>query len=312
MRRDFTYIHGVQLEEAVEITRHCFFRDDEMDLVERVVRNQSEFSNAYGELISFWNYERCLAEMHANTGKETFYYYGDCAVCNSPQPFVMDYQFSHEVDGRKIPNWRERLVCPNCGCNNRQRFIIHKVFEYYKLGMSVLLYEQNSKVFRKIKREIPDIRGFEYPGENYLGNRCVDEIICEDICHLSLPDNEVDMLVVNDVFANVYAYEDAFREAARVLKPGGKMIFTVPFDGNSVTTTRRAQITETGIVFLESKWERVNPIKGLEPLLVYQVFGWDVLESLKQCGFSDAYGKAYYGLKQGYLGYLPLYFEACK
>lgn len=51
MRRDITYIDGVQLEEAVEITRHCFFRDDEMELVEREIHNPEEFKKAYEEWI---------------------------------------------------------------------------------------------------------------------------------------------------------------------------------------------------------------------------------------------------------------------
>ena len=34
MRRDITYIQGAQMEEAVEIVRHCFFRDEEMQVME--------------------------------------------------------------------------------------------------------------------------------------------------------------------------------------------------------------------------------------------------------------------------------------
>ena len=313
MRRDITYIDGVQLEEAVEITRHCFFRDDEMELVEREIHNPEEFKKAYEEWIKYWNFERCLSEMHAYTGKEMFYYYGNCGVCNSPQPFIVDYQYAESDEGgRKRPNWRERLVCPNCGCKSRERVMIDKIFSQYEAGQKVLMYEQCSNVFEKVRREIPAVCGFEYPGEGYFGDANVGEIRCEDICDLSYDDGAFDILAVNDTFVLTYDYEKAFREAYRVLKSGGKMFFTVPFDGNSVETARRAELTENGIVYTAGEWFYGNAINADHPRPVYQVFGWDILETLKMCGFSVAVGKVYYGLKKGYLGYLPLYFEAVK
>ena len=311
MRRDITYIQGVQMEEAVEIVRHCFFTDDEMELKERIIRNPEEFGNVYQDWIRFWNFERCIEEMHANTGCDLFYYYGRCAVCNSPQPLIMDYRWAEEIEDRKKLNWRERLMCPNCKCNSRQRFMIHKVFEGYEPGKKILMYEQKSDVFQLIQREIPDAIGFEYLGDTYK-EKAYGEIRCEDICNLDFPDETFDLIVSNDVFEHVIDYEKAFGEAFRVLKPGGKMIFTVPFDGNSKETKKKAVQGEQGIIATEEEWYHSNPILGLPPMLVCQLFGWDMTDALKQAGFSDAYGKVYYGLKDGYLGYLPMYFEALK
>lgn len=285
MRRDITYIQGVQMEEAAEILRHSFFQDEQMQFVEREVRNNEELKQVFQEWLAYWKYERCLAEFHAFTKREMFYYYGNCAVCNSPQPFIVDYQFAEEDNGIKRPNWRERLVCPNCGCNNRQRFVVHKVFENYKSGMKVLLYEQTTQVYHMIQRDIPDVTGFEYAGVNVQEQTENEEIHFEDVCRLAYPDETFDIIVSNDVFSRADDYERGFQEAYRVLKPEGKMIFTVPFNGNSQENVKNTEIV---------------------------VFGWDMLEDLKKCGFKEAYGKAYYGLKDGYLGYLPLYFEVYK
>lgn len=285
MRRDITYIQGVQMEEAVEIMRHSFFRDEQMELVEREVRNCEEMKQLFQEWLEYWKFERCLAEFHAFTKREMFYYYGNCVVCNSPQPLIVDYQFAEEENGIKKPNWRERLVCPNCGCNNRQRFMVHKVFENYMPGMKVLMYEQNTQVFHMIQREIPDVVGFEYAKIQEQNQEENTDICYEDASKLSYATESFDMIVSNDVFSRIQEYEQAFKEAYRVLKPNGKMIFTVPFDGNSDCIVKHEDVV---------------------------IYGWEMLELLKQCGFKDACGKGYFSLKDGYLGYLPMYFEAYK
>ena len=51
MRRDITYIQGAQMEEAVEIVRHCFFRDEEMQVMEYEIHSPEEFQDAYMKFI---------------------------------------------------------------------------------------------------------------------------------------------------------------------------------------------------------------------------------------------------------------------
>lgn len=316
MRKDITYIYGVSVEKCVEIVKENFFSNEELELVEREVSCLDDFREVYSELLKYRKFEHCISKMHAVTGNESFFYQGCCAVCGTEQPFIVDYRFAEVEDGMKTPNWRERLVCPNCGCNSRQRFIISRVFTSYKPGMKILLYEQNSEVFRKICREIDGVTGFEYPGENVLNSEKSGEMeyagIFEDICSLSYADEMFDLLVANDVFEHTVNYESAFREALRVLKPGGKLIFTVPFNANSEITEKRAEEGENGLICTAKELFHANPIPEMPPLLVCQIFGWDILETIKECGFKRCCGKVYYGLREGYLGYLPIFFEAYK
>ncbi len=311
MRRDIKYIEGVQMEEAVEITRHCFFRDEEMGIIDKRVCNPEEFRDAYMEFIKYWNFERCLGEMHKYTGRETFYYYGKCVVCNTPQPFLVDYQAAEEENGNKKINWQERLVCANCRCNSRQRFMLGKIFEEYSPGKKILLYERATNVYDKLVREIEDVTGFEYGGIDCNLTE-TEGIHCEDICRLSYEDESYDLLVANDVFEHTPNYIEAFSEAYRVLKKGGKLLFTVPFNGNSVCTQHRAEMGENGLISIEKEWYHNRAVPSLAPLLVCQIFGWDILDALKESGFSDACGKIYYGLTNAYMGYLPIYFETSK
>jgi Methylase involved in ubiquinone/menaquinone biosynthesis len=291
MKKNVPYIQGIEVEEAIEIARHSFFCDDEVQLREHIVRTAEDFQKAYQEMLKYWNYERYLTEVYAVSGREAAGYDGICEVCNSRQTLVVDYQSAEIQNGMRVPNWRERLICPNCGCNNRQRFMAHTIFENYHMGMDVLIYEQRSLLYQRLKREIPGIVGFEYLGEGYQSGAVYGDVNCQDICELSFQDNNFDLIISNDVFEHTSDYYKAFCEAYRVLKPGGKLIFTVSFNANSDRIEHRFDENRTQSIY---------------------IFGWDILKVLIECGFGDAYGKVYYGMKEGYLGYLPIYFEALK
>src|SRR6266850_282218 len=50
---------------------------------------------------------------------------GFCFTCDRWALFSSSWAHAYEVDGRLSPNWREHLVCPVCGLNNRMRAVIH-------------------------------------------------------------------------------------------------------------------------------------------------------------------------------------------
>lgn len=312
MRRDIHYMQGIEAEEAVEIVRHCFFRDEEMQTNERVVRNMEEFQKQYREMLDYWRYERCLAELYSESKNTVFKYYGKCEVCNSVQALVVDYQGAEEHSGIKIPNWRERLTCPNCGCNNRQRFIAHEIFQRYEPGMRILMHEQKTHIFSRLQRELPTLEGFEYMGRDYVSGAYYDGVRYEDPSNCTFADEEFDIVISSDILELVPDYRAALQETYRILRSGGKFVFTVPFKANSIETEIRARIQEDTVVFNGEPLYYPNPIEGYKPLPVYHIFGWDILKVLEECGFRDACGKVYYGIKEGYLGYLPIYFEAQK
>ncbi len=49
--------------------------------------------------------------------------------------------------------------------------------------------------------------------------------------HIPYPDNTFDIVLASDVLEHIYDTKTAFRELARVLKPGGTLIITVPYNG---------------------------------------------------------------------------------
>jgi len=53
--------------------------------------------------------------------------------------------------------------------------------------------------------------------------------IVSDITHIPEPDASFDAVLCSEVFEHLPNPIDALRELARLLKPGGKLVFTAPF-----------------------------------------------------------------------------------
>jgi SAM-dependent methyltransferase len=74
-----------------------------------------------------------------------------------------------------------------------------------------------------------------------------DGVVCQDITRLTYPDESLDLIVSSDVLEHVPDAWAAFRESSRVLRPGGRHVFTVP---PAPATVRRALIENGRIVHL--------------------------------------------------------------
>ena len=65
---------------------------------------------------------------------------------------------------------------------------------------------------------------------------------CENIENLTFPDNSFDLFITQDVMEHIFDPAAAFREIARVLKPGGAHIFTAPLVNRARPSERRADL----------------------------------------------------------------------
>ena len=113
-------------------------------------------------------------------------------------------------------------------------------------------------------------------------------------------------MVTQDVFEHIPHYQDAFRETCRILAEGGLLVFTIPFFASEAKTRTRATVDVSGAVHHILPPEiHGNPVdKGGS--LCFQNFGWDILGTLGECGFSSAAAHLYWGPWQGHLG-LPFF-----
>ncbi|MGD1809759.1 class I SAM-dependent methyltransferase [Dapis sp. BLCC M126] len=245
------------------------------------------------------------AILYQEQGKNNFQVNGYCHVCNSESYFLVNYNHGYEVDGFKFPNWRESLFCPQCSLNNRMRSILH-IFDLEcnpQKNVSIYLTEQVTPLYQYIKQRFPLTTGSEYLGNDIApGSLNAQGIRNESLTNLSFDNYQFDFLLSFDVFEHIPHYQKAFSECFRVLKTGGKMIFSVPFCKWSETNIIRAKVGDDGkIIHLKEPVYHGDPLNK-DGILCFQDFGWEMLNELREVGFQEVtaiiYGSRFYG----YLG----------
>lgn len=240
------------------------------------------------------------AQAALGAGQEAWSVGGVCLVCDGPRLLRCDWLYA--PPGR--PNWRERLLCPSCGLNNRQRFMAHLVGRVLagRERPAVYLHEQVTDFYAWAVRSLPaEVVGSEYLGAEVAGGTEVDGIRHEDALALTFGDGSLDVIVSNDVLEHVPDLEAALREAARVLRPGGALVFSVPFHSGSAVSRRRAELGDDGVRhLLEPEWHG-NPVDP-QGSLVFTDIGWDVLGTCRAAGFADALVIGFWSAVHAHLG----------
>lgn len=151
------------------------------------------------------------------------------------------------------------------------------------------VYELSARgtLFDFLRSSAGGLTGSEYDPSRPSG-QVVDGIRCEDVQALSFPDRSFDLVTSTEVFEHVPDDRRGFHEVLRVLKPGGKFLFTVPLSGQEHTVTR-ARLGEDGrICHLEAPSYHQDPSRGGCEVLVFRDYGRDIVGRLLESGFSEA------------------------
>jgi SAM-dependent methyltransferase len=240
---------------------------------------------------------------------------GFCYPCLRRADFLVDFQYAFGEGSERIPNWRERLLCPRCGLNNRMRAAIQLAHQCFDLSGASHLYltEATTALYRWFAKRYSNVVGSERLGDSTpLGAVNESGLRNEDVTRLTFSDGAMDLIASFDVFEHVPDYQRALEECYRVLRPGGGFLFTVPFRRDSERTVVRAVLHADGQI------EHVLPPQyhgdPLDPrgCLAFYEFGWEILDELRRIGFSRADGHLYWSPDLGYLGEEQIAFIALK
>ena len=112
-----------------------------------------------------------------------------------------------------------------------------------------------------------------------------DGVRCEDMQRLSYADASFDLITHTEVLEHVPDDTLALAELHRVLRPGARLLFTVPlFDSD--TTVERAYLRDGVIEHLLFPSYHRDPLRGGEGILAFRDYGRDILARLQAAGFA--------------------------
>jgi SAM-dependent methyltransferase len=230
---------------------------------------------------------------------------GRCHVCGEPADFRVNFRYSWiSSEGIRTPNWREHLQCPRCGLNSRMRAAIHLLEQECGVSRLSRIYvtEQCTSLFRALQGRYHKLTGSEYLGTKVpFGQFDEDGFRNETVVQLTFPSGGFDCVLSFDVLEHVPDYKAALAEFRRCLATRGHLLLSVPFISVPHTVVRARVGSDDAVVHLlppEYHGDALNP----EGCLAFYHFGWDILDDLRDVGFSEAWLLTFWSEEYGYMG----------
>jgi SAM-dependent methyltransferase len=126
----------------------------------------------------------------------------------------------------------------------------------------------------------------------------------QDLCALTYADASFDLVICNELFEHVHDLDQAFREIARVLRPGGRLMATCPMafgQRDSIIRAVHNKVTGHAELVTEADFHG-DPMRPIAGSLVYRILGWEMLEQLQEAGFLESRIHHVVSWKHGVMG----------
>lgn len=231
--------------------------------------------------------ERFGYERHLAAGSDVVQRRGSCAPCLRVTRYATDCQ--------PEPNWRDGQIC-DCDdrLGNRARAMLH--FLEAEAGLDrwsrLLLLGPPSPLEARLGRggrTLVRLPALEWQSQDGAGYR------------LTAADGSFTLAMSWDYLHHVPPLQVMLAEVCRTLVPGGRFVFTLPFHYRaSHTVSRLGHIPRrAGRLPAEFRGE------------IHEI-GWDILDMLREAGFTASHARHYWSDELGYLGAFNLLFSADK
>ncbi|NTU58003.1 MAG: glycosyltransferase [Chlorobiaceae bacterium] len=241
----------------------------------------AELSAAGAELV-----RQRFSRVAARTAIGKVFQTSRCAVCGSDNMIVPSLK----------ENFREAFVCKQCYALARTealvRVLLNRVAGDGETSLAELARRRSDlhvHEFGFVGAIADTLRGqpwfsmSEYYEDVPLGEIGPNGVRCEDIMRLTFPDGSFDLVISQDVMEHVPEPKAAFAEIARVLRPGGSHIFTIPLNVEAGRSVTRAKLTGKGVEHILPPEYHGDPVRS-QGALVYTDFGMDLKEMLESVG----------------------------
>ncbi len=223
-------------------------------------------------------------------------------------------------------NLRETCRCSVCGATNRKRQLALVVCDAVRrmrggrvasvrdLARYPDLVIYNTETGGALSRELSRMKNYissEYFGEEHNSGDTVKGKMHQDLTRLSLENESIDIVLSSDVFEHIPDPYRAHAEVYRVLRPGGRHIFTVPFYKTGFLDEHRTSIGAGGeFVHTKPALYHGDPVRR-GGALVHNIFSLEMLVKLAELGFRTNLYQVH-SYRHGILGSGAVVFEAMK
>ena len=229
---------------------------------------------------------------------------GHCPICEGPRNFM-----SPPGGMRADTSFRESLQCETCRSVSRHRAAIAVLRQELPDAQHARIYitEQASMLFVALRKRMRRLAGSEFV-RNFRKRHqlsawlrsqgCRSFVRFQDITALSFRHGSKEAVVSFDVLEHVADYRQALREFARVLKPGGVLVMTVPFYAESASSDTIAFMrADGGVETFGAPEYHGDPVS--HGVLCFHHLGWDLLAAMREAGFTEAEALRVSDMEQG-------------
>lgn len=188
----------------------------------------------------------------------------------------------------RLANNAIAVRCLRCGGSAIHMSVAKLLNTLYPKMSHLTAYEMSSRgaLYKYLSRRIRHLTFSEFYDDVEPG-RFKGPVQCQDVQRLTYADATFDLCTSTEVFEHVADDRCGFGEVCRVLRPGGRFVFTVPLTVAEKTIERAIVINGSVQHLLEPEYHG-DSFRGYGKVLCFRNYGLDILQKLRDAGFRHA------------------------